>query len=122
MSEKGFYHPSLGYWQTITGSVGLSSYPEGTIEVPLKPAEFFEWQGSSWVKNQEEEKSTTAKRVRAKRDYFLRKLDKVVSNPLRWSEMTDEQKQAIAAYRQNLLNVPQQASFPLNVSWPTSPI
>jgi hypothetical protein len=49
--EKGFFHPDLGYWQT-TGAPSaeiLATYPEGTIEVPLKPGADFEWVGSSWV-------------------------------------------------------------------------
>ncbi len=48
--EKGFFHPDLGYWQTI-GTPGNyeSNYPEGTIEVPLKPGTGFTWDGSEWV-------------------------------------------------------------------------
>lgn len=49
--EKGFYHPERGYWQTIGEPSAdiLASYPEGTIEVPLKPGEFYEWDGEEWV-------------------------------------------------------------------------
>ena len=49
--EKGFYHPARGYWQAI-GPVSehiLATYPEGTIEVPLRPVGDFEWDGSAWV-------------------------------------------------------------------------
>lgn len=43
--EHGFFHPERGYWQTNETPAGavLESYPEGTVEVPLKPGEFFEW-------------------------------------------------------------------------------
>lgn len=49
--EHGFYHPAHGYWQTIdTPSAEIvSAYPEGTVEVPLKPGENFEWDGTGWV-------------------------------------------------------------------------
>jgi hypothetical protein len=49
--EKGFYHASRGYWQT-TGEPSqaiLDSYPDGTVEVPLKPSASHEWNGSVWV-------------------------------------------------------------------------
>lgn len=41
MNEHGFYHPSVGYWQTLTDPTGeqLAEYPEGTVEIPLMPME-----------------------------------------------------------------------------------
>lgn len=39
MSEHGFYHPSVGYWQAtddVPSSI-FESYPHGTCEVPIKP-------------------------------------------------------------------------------------
>ncbi len=60
--------------------------------------------------------------VRAQRDYLLAtEVDPIVSNPLRWADMTSEQQTALAAYRTALLGVPQQAGFPHNVTWPTKP-
>lgn len=52
--ERGFYHPSQGYWQT-TGEVPdfiLDAYPEGTIEVPVKPSGEHEWVDGQWVLTQ----------------------------------------------------------------------
>ena len=49
--EKGFYHPERGYWQT-TGEVPkriLDGYPQGTIEVPIKPSAIHQWQDGAWV-------------------------------------------------------------------------
>jgi hypothetical protein len=49
--ETGFYHTKRGYWQT-TGEVPqriLDGYPEGTIEIPLKPSALHEWQDGTWV-------------------------------------------------------------------------
>ena len=49
--ERGFYHPSLGYWQTICDpdAETLAGYPEGTADVPLKPGAGYEWTGADWV-------------------------------------------------------------------------
>jgi len=49
--EKGFYHPARGYWQTTNEPPQniLDGYPEGTVEVPLKPGAGKEWDGSAWV-------------------------------------------------------------------------
>ena len=49
--ERGWFHAAMGYWQT-TGEVPasvLQSYPDGTIEVPVKPSDSHEWNGSNWV-------------------------------------------------------------------------
>lgn len=49
--ELGFYHPDRGYWQAIDGDPEtlLVSYPEGTIQVPLKPGADYDWQDGEWV-------------------------------------------------------------------------
>lgn len=51
MTERGFYHPVRGYWQTVSDPAPglLATYPEGTVEVPLKPGAGYEWNGSAWV-------------------------------------------------------------------------
>jgi hypothetical protein len=63
-----------------------------------------------------------ANEVRGKRDAILSsKVDKSVSNPLRWASMSAETQAAWATYRQALLDIPQQAGFPRTVSWPVAP-
>lgn len=49
--EIGFYHPSRGYWQTTNAPSAdiLASYPDGTIEVPLRPSPYAEWVKGAWV-------------------------------------------------------------------------
>lgn len=59
--------------------------------------------------------------ARAKRDGLLRELDAIVTNPLRWGDLKESEQQALAAYRQALLDVPQQAGFPEDVDWPAKP-
>ena len=60
--------------------------------------------------------------VRAQRDWLLQnEVDPIVSNPLRWADLTTEQQNAWAAYRTDLLNITDQSGFPHNVTWPTKP-
>lgn len=70
------------------------------------------------------EKATTIKSrdVRDRRRGFLERLDATVSNPVRWPTFSDAQRQALASYRQALLDVPQQAGFPWSVEWPEFPV
>lgn len=51
MAEHGFYHPDRGYWQAVEGNLEdlLPTYPEGTINVPLKPDADHEWQDGAWI-------------------------------------------------------------------------
>jgi hypothetical protein len=68
------------------------------------------------------EPAPTADQVRAKRDaLFVAVVDPLVSNTLRWADMTPEAQQAWADYRRALLDVPQQAGFPNDVAWPLQP-
>ena len=60
--------------------------------------------------------------MREERDAKLRlEVDPVVSNPLRWADLSSEEQTEVAAYRTALLDVPQQPGFPSTVSWPTPP-
>lgn len=59
--------------------------------------------------------------LREQRGVKLACVDAVVMNPLRWGTLTLAQQQTIAAYRQALLDVPQQAGFPWVVDWPVAP-
>lgn len=42
-------------------------------------------------------------------------------SPIWWSSMTPEQQQAWSAYRQHLLDVPEQPGFPLEIDWSAPP-
>ena len=69
---------------------------------------------------QEARDEATAANVRDERDRRLvAEVDPIVSNPLRWDAMTDQQKADMRSYRTSLLNVPQQSGFPNTVSLPT---
>ena len=64
----------------------------------------------------------TGTAVRQARDNLLSAVvDPMASNILRWNAMTVETQQLWAAYRQALLDIPSQAGFPTDVTWPTKP-
>lgn len=62
------------------------------------------------------------RRCREKRNALLAtQVDPVVSNPLRWGDLSEEQQQAWATYRRALLDITTQAGFPHEVTWPVAP-
>lgn len=125
MMEHGFFHPDLGYWQTLSepSAEVLAMYPEGTVEVPLMPSARHMWEGTQWVlRPQLELDAMAAANVREERSYLLAtEVDPVVTNPLRWADLSVDQQQAWASYRRALLDITSQAGFPHNVAWPTKP-
>jgi len=71
---------------------------------------------------QEELDAETAQFVRNERDRRLvLEVDPIVTNPLRWADLTTEKQNEWTQYRTDLLNVPQQAGFPNTINWPTKP-
>lgn len=71
---------------------------------------------------QEEIDEMVAAHVRNERNLKLAvHVDPIAGNALRWSDLTSDQQQALRDYRQKLLDVPQQAGFPHNVTWPSKP-
>lgn len=71
---------------------------------------------------QEELDAEAAMQVRSLRDMFLAtEVDPIVSNPLRWADMTTEQQNAWSQYRTDLLNITDQEEFPHDITWPTKP-
>lgn len=71
---------------------------------------------------QEELDAEAAVQVRSQRNSILAsEVDPIVSNPLRWADMTTEQQNSWSQYRTDLLNITDQSGFPHNVTWPTEP-
>ena len=62
-----------------------------------------------------------ASSARYERDKALKALDEVVSNPLRFSELLEEQRLEAVTYRKLLLDIPQQKSFPTSYTFPKTP-
>lgn len=54
-----------------------------------------------------------AAKVRSKRNLYLEVyVDPIVSNPLRWEDLSEQEQQDIVNYRLYLLNIPEQPEFP----------
>tara|TARA_R110000796_G_C14328827_1_gene408853 strand:- start:53 stop:346 length:294 start_codon:yes stop_codon:yes gene_type:complete len=87
------------------------------ITIPLTEAEELEL-----IIQAEEYASEAPARVREERDEILSsEVDPIVSNALRWNDMTDAKRTEWTNYRQALLDVPAQAGFPNTITWPTKP-
>lgn len=52
---------------------------------------------------------------------LLQEVDPLVTNPLRWAELTEDKQAEWTQYRTDLLNIPEQSGFPDNITWPTKP-
>jgi len=64
----------------------------------------------------------TAANVRTERDNILATVvDPMVSNPLRWADLSSDKQTEWSQYRTDLLNIPQQAGFPNSITWPDEP-
>jgi len=60
--------------------------------------------------------------LRAQRDYKLsNEVDPLVTNFLRWNELTEEKQSEWKQYRNDLLDLPSQEGFPNTVTWPNKP-
>ena len=65
--------------------------------------------------------AAAAAQVRAERDNRLLEVDAIAGNALRWAALDADTQAAWSAYRQALLDVPQQSGFPHDITWPTKP-
>jgi len=69
-----------------------------------------------------EDRDAVARRVRSDRDVALSLyVDPVVTNPLRWADLSEAQQNDIVVYRKALLDLPEQEGFPFDVVWPEKP-
>jgi hypothetical protein len=60
--------------------------------------------------------------IRMNREAILREIvDPLVTNPLRWEELTPEKQQEWRDFRRALLDITDQEGYPHNVVWPTQP-
>ena len=63
-----------------------------------------------------------AANLRGLRDQKLvEEVDPLVTNPLRWGDLTESKQAEWTQYRTNLLNLPEQSGFPNDITWPTKP-
>lgn len=108
-------HPSFGW-------IPYTLDPSDT-DMTIDNSELLSLIGSDYAPfSQIEHDVRVATMVRVQRDSKLTsEVDPVVSNPLRWADLSSEEQTEVAAYRTALLDVPQQPGFPSTVSWPTPP-
>lgn len=111
-------HPDYGW-------IPYSINPEDT-DTTINNAELLELIGTNFEAyvspTQEELDEQAALTVRSQRDNLLvTQVDPIVTNPLRWADMTTEQQNAWSSYRTALLDITDQDGFPHNVTWPTKP-
>ncbi|APL99502.1 tail fiber protein [Aquamicrobium phage P14] len=109
-------HPDFG-WVPFTASPDDSEEHGRAIYAAAVAGEF----GPVAPYDGPSSEEIAAQTARAQRDQLLVELDGYVSNPLRWASLAQEQQGEVAAYRQALLDVPQQAGFPLGIDWPAKP-
>jgi len=92
-------------WPNITGEAWIGWSYDGAQFFPPEP-----------------DLEKLAADARKERDTILANVvDPLVSNPLRWADLTAEKQTEWAAYRRALLDVPQQEGFPADIIWPTQP-
>jgi len=71
---------------------------------------------------QEELDAELAASLRRQRNQKLaQEVDPLVTNFLRWNELTEEKQSEWKQYRNDLLDLPSQEGFPNTVTWPTKP-
>ena len=95
----------MEYFETITnaktGEVTIRPYTNAEIEVV---------------------KAAIGPSIRRHRDNLLvTEVDPLVTNPLRWADLTSDQQAAWTQYRRALLDITAQTGFPNEVVWPTKP-
>lgn len=98
-------------------------YDNGVQLKPAKSTKYDKWDyvNKQWVLDADLQLWGETIEVRNQRDFLLVEMDEIVSNPLRWATFSPELQAQWVQYRLDLLNVPQQSGFPLNVVFPTKP-
>ena len=103
----------------IEGAFGNDYYVENgqAIQMPAKPSDdhVFDYETKTWILDQ----SIVESKIRLVRNELLKQID--VINPVWYSALAQDQQAELVAYRQQLLDVPQQSGFPTQVEWPAKP-
>tara|TARA_R110000824_G_scaffold356213_2_gene543416 strand:+ start:825 stop:1190 length:366 start_codon:yes stop_codon:yes gene_type:complete len=119
-----YYLKGTDYWECIStpSSEIVAAYPSGTVAVAKRPNQDYDYTDGSWVKNTSREQARLFLDLRMERDTRLEyDVDPVVSNALRWAELSSSKKTEWTTYRTNLLDLPANTSDPSSITWPTKP-
>ena len=126
------YNISISHADLIESNLAGHNYIEGryssdeyyinqgrAIPLPAKPQDeleyCFDWTSKLWTVDQDRSMFT----VRQQRNNLLSAIDRI--NPIWYTSLTTEEQNQLVAYRQQLLDVPQQAGFPTDTVWPAKP-
>jgi hypothetical protein len=111
-------HPNYGWIPYTLDPSDIDTTVDNNAVMSLIGTDF-----TSYVApTQAELDAVTALQVRSDRDYkLLTEVDTLVSNPLRWAELTSNKQTEWSQYRTDLLNLPQQSGFPNAITWPVKP-
>ena len=120
--EKQQVVPKTPYELAIEGLEELDFYEyldheSQTVKTATSVAELLD----AGKLSQEEADAAEGEIQRGLRTQKLMEIDAIAMNPLRYGELQDDQKDALKHYRQQLLDVPQQAGFPWDIEWPEKP-
>ena len=102
-----------GQAQTLldyNGFVSIEQNEDGMTVTPNTEA----WE--AWKAEQPDPSILVAEEVRQQRNTLLSETDWTQLND---APLTDEEKEKYRTYRQALRDIPQQESFPENITWPT---
>ena len=92
------------------------------VEVSRRPCFCHDWIDGAWVLDVEKRRAVDSEEQRGLRNQKLEtEVDPIAGNSLRWADLSDVKRAEWAQYRIDLLNVPQQESFPTSIQWPTKP-
>lgn len=91
------------------------------IVVPIE-AELSDFPNCTYEAGSEDTIGEAAYFRKLRNDCLTNFVDPLVTNQIRWNELTDAKKAEWITYRQDLLDLPQQAGFPDTVTWPIPPL
>ena len=116
--EVEINHPEFGW-------IPYGLNPDDT-DMTVNNSVLFELIGSDYsayvAPTQAEIDETLSEGLRIHRDNMLvHEVDPIVTNPLRWSALTDAKQAEWTQYRTDLLNITDQSGFPNDITWPTKP-
>tara|TARA_B100001057_G_scaffold464895_1_gene520486 strand:- start:3772 stop:4179 length:408 start_codon:yes stop_codon:yes gene_type:complete len=113
--ELEINHPEHGWIQYLLNSIDTDTTINNSALITLI--------GSNFTKITQSEKDTREslwqRTIRNER--LIEEVDPIVTNPLRWAELSSDKQTAWTKYRTDLLNVPQQSGFPWTHTFPTKP-
>lgn len=62
-----------------------------------------------------------AEQALAQRTALLQEIDAIATHPLRWAEISEDDKASIGQYRLDVIDINNQTGFPHSINWPAKP-